>query len=130
MAWPRRRAIWGEDIQEVKQDYARLARTIARFEALVMVAHPEDADEARQAVGPAVQVREIPIDDSWTRDSGPIFVIDESGSLVASLWRFNAWGDKYQPHDQECSARAARCRGARCPRHPIGNGPRRRRGRR
>ena len=101
MAWPRRRAIWGEDIQEVKQDYARLARTIARFEALVMVAHPEDADEARQVVGPAVQVREIPIDDSWTRDTGPIFVIDEGGLLVASLWRFNAWGGKYQPHDQD-----------------------------
>src|SRR5262245_13930296 len=101
MAWPRRHSIWGEHIQEVKQDYARLARTIARFETLVMVAHPEDAEEARQAVGTAVQVREIPIDDSWTRDSGPIFVIEEGRALVASLWRFNAWGGKYQPHDQD-----------------------------
>jgi agmatine deiminase len=88
-------------MQEVKQDYARLARTIARFETLVMVAHPEDAEEARQAVGPAIRVREIPIDDSWTRDSGPIFVIEEGRTLVASLWRFNAWGGKYQPHDQD-----------------------------
>jgi agmatine deiminase len=101
MAWPRRRSIWGEHMQEVKEDYARLARTIAGFEALAMVAHPEDADEARQAVGSAVQVKEIPIDDSWTRDSGPIFVIEEGRTLVASLWRFNAWGGKYQPHDQD-----------------------------
>jgi agmatine deiminase len=101
MAWPRRRSIWGEHIQEVKEDYARLARTIAGFETMVMVAHPEDAIEARRLLGPTVQVQEIPIDDSWTRDSGPIFVIEDGRSLAASLWRFNAWGSKYHPHDQD-----------------------------
>jgi agmatine deiminase len=101
MAWPSRPAIWGDYFEEVKSDYARLARTIAQFEPLRMVAAPPDAEEARTVCGPAVSVVELPIDDSWARDSGPIFLVDPDGALAASAWRFTAWGHKYHPHDQD-----------------------------
>jgi agmatine deiminase len=101
MAWPTRREIWGEHFAEVKADYARLAGTIARFEAVRMVASPQHAAEARQLCGASVAVVEFPIDDSWMRDAGPVFLADDRGALAASVWRFTAWGHKYHPHDQD-----------------------------
>ena len=101
MAWPTRREIWADHFAEVKGDYARLARTIARFEPVRMVAAPGDAAEARALCGPAVVVVELPIDDSWARDAGPVFLLDADGALAASAWRFTAWGQKYFPHDQD-----------------------------
>ncbi|MGO9995052.1 MAG: agmatine/peptidylarginine deiminase [Steroidobacteraceae bacterium] len=101
MAWPCRPAIWGDDFADVKHDYARLARTIADFEPLNMVASPADAGEARRMCGSGTRVVEIHIDDSWARDSGPTFIISGKGELRATAWRFNAWGGKYHPHDQD-----------------------------
>ena len=95
MAWPTRRELWREYFDEVRSDYARLAATIARFEPVMMVTNPIDASEAQRACGPGVSIVELPIDDSWTRDSGPIFMVDERGALTASAWRFTAWGHKY-----------------------------------
>ena len=100
MAWPCRPEIWGDHLTEVKQDYARLARTIAEFEPLMMVARAVDADEARCACGPVVRVLEAPLDDSWARDSGPTFITGD-GELRATCWGFNAWGNKYHPHDAD-----------------------------
>ena len=66
-----------------------------------MVANACDAEEARKLCGPSTSVVELPIDDSWTRDSGPVFLLDEGGSLAASVWRFTAWGQKDLPDDQD-----------------------------
>jgi agmatine deiminase len=59
-----------------------------------MAARPEDANEARAATG--VEVWPVALDDSWARDIGPTFL---NGAAVA--WRFNAWGGKYTPFDQD-----------------------------
>jgi len=101
MAWPCREEIWGAELGAVKDDYANLARTIARFEPLHMVAPPHLAAEARQVCGPSVQIIDLPIDDSWTRDSGPTFLVNDRGGLLATGFTFNAWGGKYHPHDKD-----------------------------
>jgi agmatine deiminase len=101
MAWPTRREIWGDRFAQVKSDYASLAKTIARFEPLRMVANPADAAEAHRLCGPSIAIVEYPIDDSWARDSGPVFLVDGHGGLAISAWRFTAWGGKYFPHDQD-----------------------------
>lgn len=45
-----------------------------------MIRHnPGQADEVRKACGEAVEVIELPIDDSWIRNSGPIIVNDQQG---------------------------------------------------
>ena len=47
------------------------------------VARPEDADEARGAVRRrASTCSALPLDDSWIRDNGPIFVRDERGAVA------------------------------------------------
>ncbi len=47
-------------------------------------------------------LHDIPIDDSWLRDSGPIFVRDHhTGKLAITDWDFDKWGGKYPPWDQD-----------------------------
>jgi len=100
MAWPCRDELWGNLLDEVKTDFARLARAIAVYEPLNMLARAQDTDEAQRSCGPGVRVVECPLDDSWTRDSGPTFLVGRDG-LLATAWTFNAWGGKYTPYDQD-----------------------------
>ena len=79
MAWPTRVALWGDALGEARRVYAEIARAIAAFEPVLMVAPPGSGAEARDLCGGGVEVVEIPIDDSWIRDSGPIFVTGPGG---------------------------------------------------
>lgn len=102
VAWPTDRNVWGPYRDQAVDEYATLVRTIARFEPVTVVADPEKANEARQRCGSAgVDVLEIPIDDSWIRDSGPIYLADEHGGVALVQFRFNGWGEKYVPYDRD-----------------------------
>lgn len=103
LAWPARRSLWGGLFEQAKADYAEVARAIAAFEPVVMICRPGDAGEVRRHCGAAVQVTEIEIDDSWTRDSGPVFVTDGRGGLAAVDFGFNSWGGKYLPYDHDAA---------------------------
>ena len=103
MAWPCRSEIWGGALDQARDDYARLARTIARFEPLRMVANAAHAEDARRRCGSSVRIVVLPIDDSWTRDSGPVFLAGARGARHAAAFRFTAWGNKYQPYDQDAA---------------------------
>ncbi|MFD9125346.1 agmatine/peptidylarginine deiminase [Kitasatospora sp. NPDC059571] len=102
MAWPVRPELWGEVLAEAKQEYALVARAIAEFEPVTMVAPPGHGEEARTMCGDrGVTVIELPMDDSWFRDSAPIFVLDEQGRRAGVDFRFNSWGRKHFPWDAD-----------------------------
>ena len=50
MEWPCRRELWGPRLDEARADYAAVARAIAGFEPVLMVADPGDATEVRRPV--------------------------------------------------------------------------------
>jgi len=101
MAWPARESLWGEALEQAKADYAETANAIAAFEPVTMVVRPGAAGEVRRALTGAVDVLELPIDDSWLRDSGPIFLLGAGGTRAASVWGFNAWGRRFEPFDDD-----------------------------
>ncbi len=107
MAWPARPSLWEQHYERARADYAEIANAIAAFEPVVMVTDPSQAAEARAACGEGVEVAGIPIDDSWMRDSGPIFVLDGAGGRAGVDFAFNAWGEKFDPYqdDAEIAAR-------------------------
>ena len=100
MAWPARAELWGGGIEEAKSEYAATARAIAAFEPVLMVAPPGAGAEVRAACG-VIEAIEIPIDDSWMRDSGPIFVTGTGGERAGVDFRFNGWGEKFLPYDHD-----------------------------
>jgi agmatine deiminase len=104
MGWPCRDEIWGAHLGQAKADYAATANAVAAFEPLSIVcADAQDADEARAALTGEVEVVELPIDDSWLRDSGPIFVLDADGARAGVHFGFNSWGEKFTPYDADAA---------------------------
>ncbi|HTV98623.1 MAG TPA: agmatine deiminase family protein [Steroidobacteraceae bacterium] len=103
MAWPKRIELWREHIEGARADYVRVAQAIAAHEPLTMIADPADAAEARQRCGSSIQIMPMPIDDSWLRDSAPTFIVNPAGGRAAAAFTFNAWGNKYHPHDRDAT---------------------------
>src|SRR3954465_13081420 len=78
MAWPCRRELWGGQLGAAKDESAGVANAIAAFEPVTMVGRDAaDAADARAALAAEVEILERAVDDSWLRDCGPIFVVDD-----------------------------------------------------
>ncbi len=98
MSWPTQ-LIWEPDTAGVRRDIAGIARAIADFEPVVLLANPKDVKAAQRACGSQVEVVPIPVDDLWMRDTGPTFVL--GGKNIAGVdFNFNGWGDK-QEHTRD-----------------------------
>lgn len=100
MAWPCRQGVWA-NARATQTAYASVANAIARFEPVRMLVPASKVSAARSLLHHGVEIIEMPIDDSWTRDSGPNFLINDDGELAGATWVFNAWGFKYAPYDQD-----------------------------
>lgn len=105
MAWPCRRELWGGQLGAAKAESAGVANAIAAFEPVTMVVRDAvDHAEARAALDGNVEVVVRPVDDSWLRDCGPIFVVDhveEPSRRVGVHFGFNAWGDKFEGYEND-----------------------------
>ncbi len=101
MCWPARASLWHEHLIDAELAHAAVADAIARYEPVTMLAAPRSLERARSLCGPGVEVIEQVIDDSWFRDTGPIYVADDDGARVATDWSFNGWGDKFVPYDDD-----------------------------
>jgi agmatine deiminase len=95
--------MWQEHFAGAKAEYAAVANAIADFEPVTLVAAPAQVEEARAAVSGAVEVVGIAIDDSWARDSGPIFVVGGDQRRAGVHFGFNAWGEKFTPYDDDAA---------------------------
>ncbi|WP_042415198.1 agmatine deiminase family protein [Streptacidiphilus anmyonensis] len=104
MAWPALAEVWGDQLPDVRTDIANLARAIAQYEPVVLMARPDQADQAQQQVGNSVEVIALQVDDLWARDTGPTFVTGPSGLAGVDL-NFNGWGGK-QTHADDAHVAA------------------------
>lgn len=95
MSWPALESVWGEDLPYVREDIARIARAIAEYEYVVMMARPDQQKAAQRACGRDVEVVPLAVDDLWARDTVPVFV-EEDGEVVGVDFNFNGWGNKQE----------------------------------
>jgi agmatine deiminase len=103
MQWPSRRELWDNRLHAAVADYAAVANAIAAFEPVMMVCPPGLAEEVRSHCDAAVTAVEIPINDSWARDCGPVFVRNDRGDVAVVGFGFNAWGNRWHPHDDDAA---------------------------
>ncbi|MFB7708465.1 agmatine/peptidylarginine deiminase [Streptomyces sp. NPDC056105] len=96
MSWPALESVWFEDLPAVRADIARVARAVAEYEAVVLMARPEQVDAAQRACGSQVEVIPLEVDDLWARDIVPVFVEESDGRLLGVDFNFNGWGDKQE----------------------------------
>ena len=107
MLWPHRPDNWRDGAKPVQKAYADVARGIARFEPVIVGVNPEDYAAAHYVLAGEenILVVEMTSDDSWIRDCGPTFVVNDDGDVRAVHWHFNAWGGLvdglYFPWDQD-----------------------------
>ena len=97
----------GDDfLPGVQADVALVARTIAKYEPVVLCATPGAAATARALCGSSVTViSAIPVDDCWMRDSGPVFRRDQRGLFGSVGLNFNGWGGRQVVTDDQHVAR-------------------------
>ncbi|MCA9048826.1 MAG: agmatine deiminase family protein, partial [Planctomycetaceae bacterium] len=131
LAWPVNPNTWPGIFERIPAAFARFVAAIARFEPVrVLVAAGETTEQARALVDAAcedvgaafpAQMVDIPINDSWCRDYGPMFLnrvattertreppnVAKNGNGVPAQviidWDYNAWGGKYPPWDRDAA---------------------------
>jgi agmatine deiminase len=105
MSWPCRPATYvganrdfgPEAYGQAQAQQAAVANAVAEFEPVLMLVRAEQVGEARRALSSRIELLEVPLDDSWIRDNGPIFVRDAAGQVALVQFGFNGWGEPSQP---------------------------------
>lgn len=95
MEWPLKEAGWPEPFTDILPAFAAIVKTIAGFEPVSVLANQRHIQEASRFCGPGVEILPIEHNDSWMRDNGPTFLLNERGELAGINWIFNGWGGKF-----------------------------------
>ena len=117
MAWPTRVDLWGSYFELAEAEFAATADAISAFEPVTMVAAPGRGRAVTAACPASVEVIELPIDDSWLRDSGPIIVANATGDRRGIDFRFNSWGERFSPWNNDAAMAAELLNALGVPRH-------------
>lgn len=110
MQWPVSRIVHPERdfLDWAQQTIAEIANAISAFEPVILLADAEHHNRARRLLSENVTLWDIPTDDLWCRDAGPIIAVDGQGSRVVQHIRFNGWGGKQvHPNDGLIAERVA-----------------------
>jgi agmatine deiminase len=105
MLWPERSDNWRNGAKPAQHSFAAVAKAIALGEPVTVCTSPAQYAAARELLVPQIRVVEMTSNDSWIRDCGPSFVVNDKGQIRGVDWRFNAWGGLrdglYFPWDQD-----------------------------
>jgi agmatine deiminase len=108
MAWPGRHQVPIREIADARDAHANVARTLAAFEPVLLLAYPGFGRQAEAAAGPTVEVLEVALGTVWMRDTGPIFAVRDGIEIVAVDFGFNSWGRSLPPYRHSIGERLCR----------------------
>ena len=99
ISWPNAGTDWAYMLDEVTACYVEMAHAILQDDGERLVIVANDADDVKAALGDTVDwnridIVELPINDTWVRDYGPITVWHD-GAMMLADFTFNAWGMKF-----------------------------------
>ncbi|HXY37397.1 MAG TPA: agmatine deiminase family protein [Planctomycetaceae bacterium] len=127
LSWPHKEASWPGKIETIFPVYAQMVAALARSETVHINVNDDEMEaKARRFLDAArasgeIRFHRFPTNDAWCRDHGAIILKHRgSGSTAAPRlaidWDYNAWGNKYPPHDLDnlIPARMAETLGLPC----------------
>jgi agmatine deiminase len=111
VGWPTMRRIdfWRNHLGAARDAYAVIIRAIAEHEPVLVVADEGEGRAAEGWVGDGIEVIELPVDDSWPRDNGPLILRDDEGNRLAAHFGFNGWGGKLPPWERDAAMAEPLC---------------------
>jgi agmatine/peptidylarginine deiminase len=103
IAWPHAGTDWASRLADVETTYIALAAAVVRFQPLIIVVpdaalHKHVETLLRDGGVDLSRLRfvQLPYDDTWLRDSGPITLSDmNGGAFQLTDFRFTGWGGKF-----------------------------------
>lgn len=111
LSWPHTDSDWSDDLEVVEPVFAEIVAAISHYERVIIVA-PESglilpAIVAAGGDPQQVTIIELPTNDTWSRDFGPL-TVEEAGELRLLDFGFNGWGLKFAAnHDNQITRRLA-----------------------
>ncbi len=106
IAWPHNLETWPGKFEPIPEVFAEIVAALHHDEEVRILVGDAALEESARCVLRAkgcessnVRFFNIPTNDSWTRDHGPVFLARDDGSTAALDWIFNSWGGKYGPWD-------------------------------
>lgn len=97
LTWPHRETDWAPLLKEAEQTCLEIARKIIQYESLLITAKDKNQVKDLFTAREAEKIRffEIPCNDTWARDFGPICTFTGNRKIIHKF-RFNGWGNKFE----------------------------------
>ncbi|MDX1453766.1 MAG: agmatine deiminase family protein, partial [Oleiphilaceae bacterium] len=102
LTWPHNDTDWAPYLSDAEAVFFAIAEAILADQALIISCEDtsqlehcrERLNPTAERYGHALYLYEVPADDTWARDHGPITVYDGHHTVLLDF-EFNAWGDKF-----------------------------------
>lgn len=92
LVWPERTDTWQWGAKPAQEAFVDVAKAIVKETPVTMLVSARQYSNALRQLPSHIRVIEMTTNDSWLRDSGPSYVVNDMGSRRAVDWEFNAWG--------------------------------------
>ena len=92
--WPHRSDVWRCGAKPAQKVFTEIIKTVARFQPITVGVNTEDFPAVCEIFDGVENVRVIHMEynDSWIRDPGPAFLVNDNGEVALSHFHFNAYG--------------------------------------
>ena len=101
LTWPKDPETWPDRVAQVEEIFLQMMAALAANERVnLLVDDGETEQNVRRRCtflgSENIRFYRIQTVDSWIRDYGPNFLLNDRGELAYNDWLFNAWGNKYE----------------------------------
>jgi agmatine deiminase len=107
LSWPHKEDSWPGKLAAIPPVWVRMVRELSHGEDVcILVNDSAPAEKVRGLLAEGavdlhrVRFFEVPTDDAWMRDHGPTF-LRRGAALALVDWKYNAWGGKYPPWEND-----------------------------
>lgn len=123
--WPERPDNWRLGAKPAQEVFLEVIKKISKYEPITVIVSKAQYSNVLNLIptNGNARVVEMSNDDSWVRDCGATFVVNDKGAMRGIDWSFNAWGGLvdglYFPWDQDDKIASKMCELERVQRYRL-----------